>query len=771
MDFRPVMVGLVTVLVGCAGSSSRLSPVTPDEHDGRTAPKSYPLAVPSEGGDEALAAAIPALARQLLVDHTEEDPIRFLADRMRLQLVAGELIDALATLQKLRALPSAPSAGAAPGLLVQEMYAEALRKTGDGVADFGEAYGQVFTETLARLNDREAFEVAWYLETPGFVFERQLSAALARAGDGGMVGRDEAMTVIRAWLARRVATEIASHVPGLLAAEEARRYASDEVLIHTPEGVTLSAIIVRPRAAEGPQPTALLFTIYADASANRRTARTAASYGYVGVVADARGKGRSPDEIRPYEHEVNDVHAVIDWISRQPWSNGEVGMYGGSYSGFAAWAATKRRHPALKTIVPYVAVIPGQGLPMMNNVFLNANYGWGFYVSNNRTLDEATYFDGERWAALNQNWYASGRPYREIDRVDGTPNPLLQRWLDHPLYDAYWQAMVPYRQDYAEIDIPVLTITGYYDDGQISALQYLREHYRYRPNADHYLVIGPYDHFGAQSSRKPSQLREYEVDPVAQFDTQALTFQWLDHVLRGGERPPLVQDRINYQVMGSNSWRHAASLESMAGDRLRLYLSSEPEGAFHRLSPELPEKPADRVQVVDLADRSRVHNSYYPDPIQGREADFPTGVVFVSQPFEEPVEVSGMFSGRLMVTTNKRDFDLGVVLYEQQPDGSLFHLSYYLGRASHAEDPEVRRLLVSGEMTAIPFDRTMLVSRRVAAGCRLLVVVDVNKNPWHQINYGTGGDVSDESIADSGEPLQVHWHNTSYVDVPIRREQ
>lgn len=71
----------------------------------------------------------------------------------------------------------------------------------------------------------------------------------------------------------------------------------------------------------------------------------------------------------PYEYETKDVNAVIDWIIQQSWSNGRVGMYGGSYSGFAQWAAAKYLHPALKTIVPYVAAIPGLGLPMENNVF------------------------------------------------------------------------------------------------------------------------------------------------------------------------------------------------------------------------------------------------------------------------------------------------------------------------------------------------------------------------------------------------------------------
>ncbi len=73
--------------------------------------------------------------------------------------------------------------------------------------------------------------------------------------------------------------------------------------------------------------------------------------------------------------------------------------------------------------MPYVAAIPGQGLPMENNVFLSANYGWAFYVANGPMLDNDTYNQNERWSQLPRRWYASGRPYRQIDQVDGTPNP------------------------------------------------------------------------------------------------------------------------------------------------------------------------------------------------------------------------------------------------------------------------------------------------------------------------------------------------------------
>lgn len=111
--------------------------------------------------------------------------------------------------------------------------------------------------------------------------------------------------------------------------------------------------------------------------------------------------------------------------------------------------------------------------------------------------------------------------------------------------------MVPYRQDFSRIAIPVLTITGYYDDAQQSALDYTRQHYLYNPQAEQYVVIGPYDHLGTQWSKKPDVLRDYAIDPMAQFSTPQLVYQWMDYVMKGGKKPALLQDRINYEVMGA----------------------------------------------------------------------------------------------------------------------------------------------------------------------------------------------------------------------------
>ena len=539
----------------------------------------------------------------------------------------------------------------------------------------------------------------------------------------------------------------------------------DSVMIKTRYGITLSAVVIRKKGAKQKLPAALFYFIYSNTNRSLTEAKYAADHGYVGIVADSRGKRLSPDKPEPYEHEVQDVNAVIDWITKQPWSDGRVGMYGDSYSGFAQWAAAKNLHPALKTIVPYVAAIPGLGLPMENNVFLTANYQWAFYVTNNKYTDDAVNSDNARWRSMRSKWWESGAAYNRIDSIDGTPNPWLQKWLSHPDYDAYWQSMVPYKKDFKNINIPVLTITGYYDDGQVSALEYLRQHYKYNPAAEHYLIIGPYDHFGAQRGGI-ADLRGYRVDSIALINTRQITFQWLNYVLKGGMKPKLLKDKINFEVMGANKWRHAPSIDKMEGSKVRFYLDSIP-GKVPMLSRNRPLKPEFVFQKVDLGERKSSNNDYYPDPIIKKQIDRSNGLFFMSRPFEKAVSVSGALQGELKAVINKKDMDVGLVLYELTPDGSYFQLSYYLGRASYAKDMSSRQLLLPGKLETIPFYRSRLFSKQLQKGSRLLLVLNIDKNPYAQINYGTGKNVSFETVKDAGDPLEIRWSTQSFIELGV----
>ena len=718
-----------------------------------------------------LSKAMPVLARQVMSPYTTADKKKYFNDLLRLQLVACEYKKANSTIDSLRSVAQQERAPFASLQYLQyELFAKAKLQQPGNQPSFATAFKALFTATFDKLDNKSAL----YSGT-GFVslngvndLQDKLQQQLLKLKAKDSISIDEAIDLCKQFLLWDVFRNIEPTARLLLQEDNNRRYLIDEkVLITTKEGATINAVVVRQRSVTVPQPTAFAFTIYAEES-NLVRAMWAAAYGYAGVVALTRGKGLSPDAVAPYEHEATDVNAVIGWIIKQPWSNGKVGMYGGSYDGFSQWAAAKHLHPALKTIVPYVAAIPGQGVPMENNVFINANYGWAFYTTNNKYLDNKTYYDPQRWNAMQNKWYAAGSAYRSIDSIDGTPNKWLQRWSQHPAFDKYWQDMIPYREDFAQINIPVLSITGYYDDGQISALHYLKEHYKYNKQANHYLIIGPYDHLGAQRGGVPV-LRGYTVDPVALINTRDITFEWLDYILKDAAKPAILKDKINYEIMGANRWGHAPSPDSLHSNFLTLYLSNAKLNNQYQLTDKKPAVQQFLSQQVDFKDRTTSNNDYYPYPIIRKELDTSNGLFFVSQPFDEPVIMDGSFSGVLKASINKKDMDIGVVLYELLPNGEYFHLSYFLGRASYAEDMSKRKLLTPGKIEIIPFERTRMAGRQIGKGSRLLVVLNINKNPFAQINYGTGKDVSDETIDDAKIPLQIKWYNDSYIRIPVAK--
>ena len=114
--------------------------------------------------------------------------------------------------------------------------------------------------------------------------------------------------------------------------------------------------------------------------------------------------------------------------------------------------------------------------------------------------------------------------------------------------------------------------------------------------------------------------------------------------------------------------------------------------------------------------------------------------------------------------------DVGITLYEVTPEGEYFHLAYFIGRASYAKDPTTRNLLTPNKIETIPFSNTRVVSKQLRKGSRLLITLNVNKNAFSELNYGTGKVVSDETIKDAKEPLKVKWYNDSFVKIPVWKE-
>lgn len=560
----------------------------------------------------------------------------------------------------------------------------------------------------------------------------------------------------------------------------------DSLLIPTQNGGEISVIVVRKKSQLNPESTVLLHNIYAR-STDLQKAYKIANRGFVAVLSYTRGKVLSKNTITPYKYEAIDTYAVIDWISKQPWSNKKVGMYGGSYCGFVQWASVKHKvHPALKTIVPSAATAPGVAEPMENGVIPNFFYPWPHYVTNNKYLDTTLYNNNNRWYNLNKKWYATGAAYQALDSLDGLPNPLFNEWLNHPTFDPYWQRLLPYKSDFSHINIPVLSTTGYYDGGQIGTLYYLKQHYAYNPKAEHYLLIGPYTHFGCQAKPK-AQISEYNIDPVAQIDITNLIFDWFDYILKDGQKPDILKDKINYQVMGSNTWQHAPSLSKMATDTLTYYFSNlrskvKFESTYNSGNLgqnehfSLTQTPLSSItyleQTIDFSDRGNyTWNSSGNGNIVSKTLTIGEGFSFATPPFKTPLEINGAFLGNLEIGINKKDFDCTIQWFEQKENGEFHSLSLpYVGRASHANNPEQRQLLTPNTKTSFPFTNVRMTSKKLAKGSRLVVVINGIKHPFSQINYGSGKPVSQETLKDAQDPLIIKWYTDSYIKIPIKNK-
>jgi hypothetical protein len=143
-------------------------------------------------------------------------------------------------------------------------------------------------------------------------------------------------------------------------------------------------------------------------------------------------------------------------------------------------------------------------------------------------------------------------------------------------------------------------------------------------------------------------------------------------------------------------------------------------------------------------------------------------MLFMTEPFSGPVDIAGRLSGVLDFTINKQDVDLVMMLYELRSTGEYVKLfdPAYAFRASYAKDRVHRHLLLAGVRQQLPFQSEKMAGHQLQAGSRLVLALGINKRADSQVNYGSGKDVSEESITDAHAPVRIRWHDGSFIEVP-----
>jgi hypothetical protein len=349
---------------------------------------------PSSPTDAAAAATMRDLATRLVPIYEEPDRNRYLANLFALQMVSGNFAAADVSRQSLRERRRKLNIHRPIDRdIVYDLYAYAKALEVENKVSFTDGFTRSFHEVIGRLNDHDAYAVTRWLGMSLAVFREALQKSLDQRRTKDIIDQSDAVELLWKYLSFDAYRSFGPLVGPLTADDDRRRYSiEDAVLVKTSDGPSISALVVRPKGAGKPLPALLEFTIYDTQS----YAMECASYGYAGVVAFTRGKHTDPRTVVPYQHDGDDARAVIDWIAKQPWSDGRVGMYGDGYSGFTAWAAAKRPPAALKAIATSVSGAPGIDFPMAGSIFQNSAYRWSSFVTNTDASEEKSYNDDAR---------------------------------------------------------------------------------------------------------------------------------------------------------------------------------------------------------------------------------------------------------------------------------------------------------------------------------------------------------------------------------------
>lgn len=481
-----------------------------------------------------------------------------------------------------------------------------------------------------------------------------------------------------------------------------------------------------------------------------------ADSGYIFMTVYPRGKATSGGTFFPFENDARDNYDIIDWISKQSWCNGKIGMFGGSYLGFTQWATVKKIHPALKTIVPQVAVGPGIDYPNPGGIFLTYALRWIKYVKNGPYSDRADFMNIAKWNKLYEDYFRSGIPFNRLDSLEGSgTDAIFQRWLQHPANDAFWQNMTPSPAEYAAINIPILTTTGYFDDDQRGAMHYYNMHQLYgNPSAlqQHYLYIGPFDHAGGQGGRILDTIGPYIIPENAKAIQNQMVLQWFDHVLKGGPLPVMLKDRVNVYVMGENKWRHFPSVQAMNSDTLVFHLSGN-----KLLSHTSDAKKASEILSFNPGSIKEDTLAVFSDNsslVEDKLFLKKEMLIFKTDVLTKNITLNGTITAQLFIAASQPDADLLLSWWEEDRNGKYWPLSRTQQRLSHTTDPAKRIPLKKGNIYAIQFNDAAWMSKRLEAGDKLVLCISPASNVYFEKNYQGATPVAGQTLSNA-EPMHL----------------
>jgi hypothetical protein len=543
-------------------------------------------------------------------------------------------------------------------------------------------------------------------------------------------------------------------------------------------------------------PTLLVRTPY-DKSGGASDGEYFASRGYAVAINDTRGRFQSEGKWRMMVDDPADGYDMVEWIARQPWSNGKVGTMGGSYVGGTQHALACLNPPHLTTMIPSDALSNCGVAGMRHNGAFELRFmNWIFSIG--APNSQAALKDPVVKAALSKNAELISQHVWNLPVKKGTTAlkfaPEYEDWLidamSHGDNDAYWKqpgfSVVDNVKGYA--DVPVYHVTGWYDSWTRQVTMNY-EALSPQKRSLHRLIIGPWTH-GGQGNAFAGEI---EFPPDAALDFNAWRLRWFDRWMRGVDNGSDKEPPVLLFVMGGGSGKKSSAGKMEHGGRWRAerewpvartrfspyYLHRD--GTLSPTKPEAgnssllfrfdPAKPVPTIGGNISSAAGLMENGGWDqrcrESVIGCSGNLPLGerndiLVFQTRPLESDLEVTGPVQVKLWASSSALDTDFTAKLIDVYPPNSDYPSGFELNigdsivRARYRDTLEKASLLKPGEI--YPFTITLYPTSNVfQTGHRIRLDISSSNFPRFDLNPNTG------------EPLQRHRRlqiaeNTIYLD-------
>ena len=556
----------------------------------------------------------------------------------------------------------------------------------------------------------------------------------------------------------------------LLATSAQAEVKTETISVPMRDGIKLATDIYRDDAISK-APVVLMRSPY-DRTKQKGLAERFAKAGYIFVAQDCRGTKASEGVMAPYNNEGQDGYDTLEWITRQPWCSGRVGMMGGSYVGAVQWQAAVESPPGLAAIAPQATWSSFyRNLYLGGSVRLALISGW---IAGNTAKPEDVKPGDMNDALLRL-------PLSDVDAAIGWDMPWLDAFLTHPEPNGFWTRL-DLTPRLPELKLPALHVVGYYDffsRESVDNFMIMQKKARDpQTRQQQRLILGPWDH-GTVGKTK---VADVEFGPEAAVDTFALQLDWFDRHLK--QDPAALAKPftpVRYFSMGDNVWHDAKTWPPEGFNATSFYLHSEGKANTRqgngRLTRQAPttEQPADTFRAdpakpapsCPFTETRPLKAAVWGPVDQSATEDRDDVLAYTSEPMTEPLIFAGNAEAKLHVSADTPDADWAVKLIDVHPDGFAQNLARGILRGRYRTSLLKPELMQPGQVYEITIDLGP-VAATIAKGHQLRVDISGADFPLYDRNPNTAEGIRSSQTAIATEQVHHKPGALSRLVLPIR---